>query len=170
MSVGIGVVAAGPEFLPAELAISAGDREGHDNAVTAPRLVTSLTDLFHDTHEFVAENVAFFHGGNEAVIEVQIRATDRGTGYFYDCVVRVKDSGSLNMCTSTLPVPIQHSAFIANSHFDYAAASGGALRFVPAASQSFRRKRRFQPGDCAARAMWLAQTRGISPVSAKALK
>ena len=86
--VGIGVVAGGPELLLAEEAVAAGDGERNDDAVAALEIGHFLADFLDDAHEFVAEDVARFHGGDEAVEEMKVRSADRGAGDFDDGVVR----------------------------------------------------------------------------------
>src|SRR5438874_8693559 len=63
----ISVVTGGPDLFPAKLALAAGDCEGHNYAVPTLEVVNFFTHFFDDVHEFVTENVPFFHGGDEAV-------------------------------------------------------------------------------------------------------
>ena len=63
----IGVVTGGPDLFPAKLALAAGDCEGHNYAVPTLEVVNFFTHFFDDAHEFVTENIPFFHGGYEAV-------------------------------------------------------------------------------------------------------
>jgi hypothetical protein len=61
-------------LLLTEKAFSASDGEGNDNAVSNLELVGSDPSAHFDyfSHELVPHDVALLHGGNIAVIEVQI--------------------------------------------------------------------------------------------------
>jgi hypothetical protein len=76
MGVGIGVVAEGPEILLAEQAASARDGERDDHAITALELLDLAADFLDDPHELVAEDIARLHGGDVAIVEVQVAAAD----------------------------------------------------------------------------------------------
>src|SRR5688572_32496129 len=57
------------------------------------------TTLFRSddlAHELVAEDVALEHRRDEAVVEVQVGAADRGRGDTHDGVARVDDLGIRN--------------------------------------------------------------------------
>ena len=65
---------------------AAGDREGHDDAVADLQVRHRRPDLDDLAHELVAEDVALLHRRDEAVVEVQIGAADRGRGDLHDRV------------------------------------------------------------------------------------
>jgi hypothetical protein len=75
----------------AEPAGSAGDREGHDDAVTLLVLGDAAAHLDHLTHRLVTDDVTLFHGGHETVVEMQVRTADRGRGDLDDDVGGVDD-------------------------------------------------------------------------------
>ena len=49
--------------------------------------------FLHDTHEFVAKDVAFLHGWNVTVVDVQVRPADRRAGHAQNDVARILDLG-----------------------------------------------------------------------------
>ena len=67
------------------------------------RLVTSLPDFLNDPHEFVAKNVARFHGGDEAVEQMQIRSADRGARDFDNGVMRIQQLSGPSTCATFQP-------------------------------------------------------------------
>ena len=75
----------------AEEAFAAGDREGHDDAVADLQLFVLGADLDHLAHVLMAEDVAAFHRGNDAAIDVQIGAADGAGGHLDDGVARMLD-------------------------------------------------------------------------------
>ena len=76
--VGVGVLAQRVQLLLAEAAVAAGDGERHDDAVADLQVLDRRPDLDDLAHELVAEDVALLHRRDEAVVEVQIGAADRG--------------------------------------------------------------------------------------------
>ena len=91
--VGVGGIAGGVERLRAEVARSAGDGEGDDDAVPLLELRHFATDFDDDAHRLVAQDVAALHRRLVAVEEVEIRAADRGRGDPDDDVGRLFDDG-----------------------------------------------------------------------------
>ena len=55
------------------------------------RLVTSAPDLAHDSHRFVAEDVARVHEGAEHLVQVQVGPADVGRRDLDDGVGRLFD-------------------------------------------------------------------------------
>src|SRR5579862_6229032 len=96
VSVWVGVVARGPDPLAAELAIAAGDGEGHNDAVAALQVGDAAADFLHDAHEFMAEDVAGFHGGNKPVVEMKVGAADGGACDLQDGIVGIENGGIRN--------------------------------------------------------------------------
>src|SRR5690606_34035155 len=62
---------------PTLVALAADDGEGHHHAVADLELLVRRADLHDLAHELVAHDVAVFHAGHEAVVEMQVRAADR---------------------------------------------------------------------------------------------
>src|SRR5690606_27157289 len=67
-------------LLAAEEALAAGDHERNHHLLPDPQAGVSAPHLDHLAHELVAEDVAAVHAGDDAVIEVEIRAADGGGG------------------------------------------------------------------------------------------
>ncbi|MNR20584.1 hypothetical protein D3C85_1374340 [compost metagenome] len=90
---GVGVVTGRILLLAAEEALAAGDDEGHHHLL--PDLEARITPPHLDdlAHELMAENVAAVHAGDDAVIEVEVRAADGGGGDLDDGVARIDDLG-----------------------------------------------------------------------------
>ena len=109
----IRVLAERPVVVPALPAVAAGNRERHDDAVADLEVLDRAPDLHHLAHELVAEDVALLHWLDEAVVEVQVRAADRGGGDADDRVALIQDladqgrRGPRRCC-----LPIQQVAFI----------------------------------------------------------
>ena len=85
---GIAIVAGGILMLAAMVATAAGDREGHDDALTLFER-RSRTGFDHFAHKFMAKDIARLHGGDIAVIEMQVRPADGRRRDFDDRVARV---------------------------------------------------------------------------------
>lgn len=97
MRVGIGVVAGGPQLFSAELAVATGDGEGNNDPVAAAEVRDFFTRFLGDADEFVSQDVAFFHGGNEAIEQMQVRPANRCPGYLNYGIVRIEDRGIGNV-------------------------------------------------------------------------
>jgi hypothetical protein len=54
MSVGIGVIAGGPEFFLAKQAAATSNRKWHHHSVAATEIGNLFADLLDDAHEFVS--------------------------------------------------------------------------------------------------------------------
>ena len=78
LGVRVGAVAAGKQALLAKPALSAADREWHDDAIANLEVFDFGAQFDHFTHVLVAENVAALHGGLIAVEEMKVR-TANGT-------------------------------------------------------------------------------------------
>src|SRR5690606_25172357 len=71
-------LADGIEAVPARPAAAAGDRERDHDPVAGAQPLHAGTDLLDDAHRLMPEHVPLLHERIEAVIQVEIRATDRG--------------------------------------------------------------------------------------------
>src|SRR5690606_28434856 len=76
---------------PTLVALATDDGEGHHHAVADFELLVRRADLHDLAHELVAHDVAVFHAGHEAVVEVQVRAADRAGTDLDDGVARIFD-------------------------------------------------------------------------------
>src|ERR1700722_10436403 len=90
MSIRIGVIAGRPDLLAAKLTVAAGDGKRHNNAIATLQISYTFSNLLHDSHEFVTEDIAGFHRRDKAVVEVQVGTAYGGPRYFQDRVVRVQ--------------------------------------------------------------------------------
>src|SRR5690606_28835040 len=91
--VAIGALAYREIATPALVALAADDGEGHHHAVADLELLVRRADLHDLAHELVAHDVAVFHAGHEAIVEVQVRAADRAGADLDDGVARIFDGG-----------------------------------------------------------------------------
>jgi hypothetical protein len=87
----VGVLAQGEQLLLAVPAVSASDRERNDDAVANLQVRDAAAGLHDLAHELVAEDIALLHRRDEAVVQVKIRAADRGRGHAHDGVTPVHD-------------------------------------------------------------------------------
>ena len=71
--------------------VAARDRERHHDAIATLQILHFAPDFHHLAHELMAEDVAALHRGNETVVEVQVRAADRGGRDLHDRVALVED-------------------------------------------------------------------------------
>src|SRR5436305_1375184 len=74
-------------------AVAAGDGEGDDDTVSRLQVLDLAADLHDLAHELVAEDVPLLHGGDVAVVKVEVRAADRRRGDAHDGVAGVEDLG-----------------------------------------------------------------------------
>src|SRR5690606_8219516 len=88
-----GAVARGEERLAAEEALTAGDVEGNDDAVTLAQGGDGGADFFDYAHGLVAEHVALFHRGHETIHEMEVGPADRRGGDADDGVAGFLDGG-----------------------------------------------------------------------------
>lgn len=58
------------------LTFTTANRKGNHHTIAYCQLFVVLSDLDNFTHEFMAHDVAIFHSRHEAVVEVQVRATN----------------------------------------------------------------------------------------------
>ena len=72
----IGVLAGREQGFVAIEAGPAGDDERHHHAITRAQRRHCRAHLFHDTHEFMAEDVAVLHARDLSPVDVQVRAAD----------------------------------------------------------------------------------------------
>ena len=75
--VGVGVLAEGVGLRFAGGTGAASDGERHNDPVSNLEVLHAAAYLDHLAHELVAQDVAPFHGGHKAVIQMQVRPTDR---------------------------------------------------------------------------------------------
>jgi hypothetical protein len=92
LGVRIGGIAARPQLALAEEALAAGDYEGHHHPVAPPQPRHRRTGIYNLAHELVAKDITGLHLRHEAVVDVQVRATDRGGGGPDDDVFRRLDA------------------------------------------------------------------------------
>ena len=83
----IGFMAIAEETLPAEMALAAGDVERDDHVVADREVADLRPDLLDDTDEFMAESHAHPGIGNEAMVEMKVRAADAGAGHPHDGIL-----------------------------------------------------------------------------------
>ena len=102
-----------PEKKPflAEEAFAAGDREGNHDAVADLELVVFRTDLDDFAHGLVAENVALFHRGHDAVEQMQVRTADGAGGDLDDGVASVLDLGIRHGVASNVVLAVPGQRF-----------------------------------------------------------
>jgi hypothetical protein len=91
--VGVRVVAERKHLALAEEATAAGNGEGDDHALADLQVLDAAAELHHLAHELVAEDVPLLHGGDVAVVEMEVRAADRRRGDLHDGVAGVQDLG-----------------------------------------------------------------------------
>jgi hypothetical protein len=70
---------------------AAGDGEGDDDAIADLQRLVLGPDLDDFAHRLMAQHIALFHGGHDAVEQVQIGAADRAGGDLDDGIARVLD-------------------------------------------------------------------------------
>ena len=87
----VGVLAQRPEVTPAHVAGTAGDRERHHDTIADLEVLHRLAGLDHLAHELVAEDIAFLHRRDEAVVQVQIGSADGRRGDANDRIAGVQD-------------------------------------------------------------------------------
>src|SRR5215471_13094735 len=87
--IGIRVVTEGIQLALAEEALTARDRERHNDPVAFCKVFDFRTNLDNLAHEFVAENIARLHGWNVAIEEMQVGTADRRQAYFNYSVARI---------------------------------------------------------------------------------
>ena len=104
----IGVLAEREQVSPAHGTGAAGDRKGNDHPIARLEVLDRAPGLDHLAHEFVAQDVALLHRGDEPVEQVQVRAADRGGGDPDDGVARVEDLGIRDL--TDLDVSLAHPA------------------------------------------------------------
>src|SRR5882757_9335112 len=78
--IGVRALAAGEETLLAKETFSAGDRKWHHDPIADLKLFVFRTDLDNFAHGLMAENVALFHRGHDAVEQMQVRTADGAGG------------------------------------------------------------------------------------------
>src|SRR3569832_2306130 len=85
------VLAAREQANLARLAVAARDADRHADAIAGLQILAALADLDDLAHQLVAEDGARLLAGHEPVVEVEVRAADRGRGDLHDRVARVED-------------------------------------------------------------------------------
>jgi hypothetical protein len=109
--IGVGALAAREEAFLAKKAFPAGDCKGNYDAVAHLELAVFGTDLDDFAHGLVAENIALFHRGHDAIEQMQVRAADGAGGDLDDGVSPVLDLWVRHRVASNvvLAVPGQRS-------------------------------------------------------------
>src|SRR5690606_6704831 len=102
--IGVGVLAAGIESLATLVAAAARDGEGNHHAVTHLQVADTSPHVHHLSHELVAEYVAGLHGGNEALVEVQVGTAYRGGRHPHYGVALVQYSRVRHVADFHLPL------------------------------------------------------------------
>jgi hypothetical protein len=95
--IGVRVVAERPKFVLAIPTLSAADERRNDNAIALLDLAHLWPCLDDLAHEFVADDIAFPHGRDVPVNEVQVGATCRRGSNFQDHVMGI-DDGRIRDC------------------------------------------------------------------------
>jgi hypothetical protein len=98
--VSVGALADGEISSLTLIALTADDGERNDHAVAYLELLVGLSNLDDLAHKLVAHDVAGAHPWHVAVIEMEIRATDRAACDFNDRISRIFDHGIRN-CIAT---------------------------------------------------------------------
>src|SRR3954470_5993110 len=79
---------------PALFAFAADNGEWYHHPIAhLERFPCRRTNLYHLAHGFMAHHVPGFHSGHEVVVEVEVRAANRATGYLDDGVPLLLDPG-----------------------------------------------------------------------------
>src|SRR5690606_4741299 len=89
--VGVAVLAQRGQSFFAWTARATGDRERHDDAVADLEVLHLATDLDDFAHELVPEDVALLERRDVAVVEVEVRSTDRGARDLHDGIAGIED-------------------------------------------------------------------------------
>jgi hypothetical protein len=87
----LGGLALAVQTLLAHEAGAAADVERDDDAVADLQVADAGADLLHDAHRLVADDVAGLHERRQRLVEVQVRAAQRGRGDLDDRVRRLLD-------------------------------------------------------------------------------
>ncbi|WP_433964989.1 hypothetical protein [Tunturiibacter gelidiferens] len=85
---------------------------GHHYSVAATKIGNVFADLFDDAHEFMSMDVAGFHRGDKAIVQMQIRPADSRLVILIIASCGFNNVGSATVKVSTLLVPIQQTAFM----------------------------------------------------------
>src|ERR1700744_6521324 len=93
VSVAICPLAARPLPFEAKKALAAANIERYHDAVTDLELLIILSNFHHFAHELMTEDVAFFHGGNITIVEMQVRSAYSCRGDLYNSVPRLLNDG-----------------------------------------------------------------------------
>jgi hypothetical protein len=90
---------------------SAGDCKWNHDAIADLELLVFRSDLDNIAHGLMAEDVALFHGGHDAIEQMQVRTADGAGGDLDDGVTPVLDLGIRHRVASNvvLAVPGQRS-------------------------------------------------------------
>jgi len=80
----------------AVIALSTGDCERHNHAVSGFEVFHLAPDFHHLTHELVPQDVTRFHGWNVAIVEMEVGTTNRCAGDPNDSVVRIENPGIIH--------------------------------------------------------------------------
>src|ERR1051326_3641765 len=77
----------------AVITMPARDAERDHHTVARFEFRYCFADLDHFSHEFMAEDVSCLHRRDGTVVQVEVRAADRGGAYFQDGITRIKNLG-----------------------------------------------------------------------------
>lgn len=104
------------------------DGERNNDAISLFQGIYVLACLDNDSHWFMTHHVAGLHGGHEAIIQMQDRATDRGRGDFDGDVRWICDHGIGNVINTqvTCAVPA-NSLHLGSLSIRFPGASGLSL-------------------------------------------
>src|SRR5918992_4769596 len=86
----IGVLAEGEQLFSAEETLPTGNWKRRDAPIADADIPCLASHLDHFAHEFMAEHVPLLHRRHEAVVEVQIRATNGRRGDLNDGITPVE--------------------------------------------------------------------------------
>ncbi len=72
VGVGIGVVAQRPHLAGTEEAVAAGNGKRYHHAVADVQVMNGRAEFDHLAHEFMTQDIPFFHGGDHTVVQVKV--------------------------------------------------------------------------------------------------
>src|ERR1700712_3283922 len=104
-------LASGIEPLSTEEALAACNREGHYDAVADLQRFVFRADLDDLAHGFVAEDVALFHRGHDAVEQMQVRTADGAGSDLDDGIAPVLDPGIRHRIASNVVLAVPGQRF-----------------------------------------------------------
>src|SRR4051812_28346438 len=146
----VGVVAQRPEIMLAVPAFPAADKRRNDNTVSLLYFLDFAADIYHLTHELVADHIALSHRGDVAVNEMQIRPAGGGHADAQDGVMGVNDLGIRYgfdaEVVNAIPAKCSHSLFSFSESIGRSGARSGIVsesRDFSCFHQTFKALERF---------------------------